>query len=106
VVVIWFEAMSKRSRPLVVLTLVFTFAPAVLAFAQCKNQSTPLPLPAMRAASESRDFVRFRYSLSALDSLLIRSHEDTETSIGPYDLGFVIKRGGTTLQRVILRKLP
>lgn len=60
----------------------------------------------MRAASEARDFVRFRYSLSTSDSLLIRSHEDTETSIGPYDTGFVITRAGKTMQSVTLRKLP
>jgi predicted RNA-binding protein YlqC (UPF0109 family) len=60
----------------------------------------------MKAASKPRDFVRFRYSLSTSDALLIRSHEDTETSIGPYDLGFVIARDGKTIQSVILRKLP
>jgi hypothetical protein len=37
---------------------------------------------------------------------MIRSHEDTETSIGPYDLGFVIERDGKTMQSVTLRKLP
>jgi len=52
-----------------------------------------------------RDFVRFRYSLSASDSLLIRSHEGTETSMGPYDLGFAIERDGKTLQSMTLRKL-
>jgi hypothetical protein len=60
----------------------------------------------MKAAGKARDFVRFRYWLSASDSLLIRSHEDTETSIGPYDTGFVITRDGKTMQSVILRKLP
>jgi hypothetical protein len=60
----------------------------------------------MKGTSEPRDFVRYKYSLSSSDSLLIRSHEDTETSIGPYDLGFAIERDGRTLQNVILRKLP
>jgi hypothetical protein len=60
----------------------------------------------MKAASKPRNFVRFRYSLSASESLLIRSHEDTETSIGPYDLGFAIARDGKTMQSVTLRKLP
>jgi hypothetical protein len=60
----------------------------------------------MKAASKPRDFVRFKYSISASDSLLIRSHEDSETTIGPYDLGFVIKRDGKVLQSVTLRKLP
>lgn len=60
----------------------------------------------MKAASKARDFVRFRYSLSTSDSLLIRSHEDTETTIGPYDTGFVITRDGKTMQSVALRKLP
>ena len=91
---------------LVALILIFSSWPAKLAFAQCNNHSTPLPLPDMKAASKPRDFVRFKYSLSASDSLLIRSHEDTQTSIGPYDLGFVIKRDDKVLQSVTLRKLP
>src|SRR5271166_4249096 len=98
--------MSSGSRPLVALTLISAFWPASEALSQCKNESIPLPFPAMKAASQPRDFVRFRYSLSASDSLLIRSHEDTETSIGPYDLGFVIEREGKTLRRVTLRKMP
>jgi hypothetical protein len=60
----------------------------------------------MKAASKARDFVRFSYSLSTSDSLLIQSHEDTETSIGPYDTGFAITRDGKTLQSVVLRELP
>ncbi len=60
----------------------------------------------MKAASKARDFVRFRYSLSASDSLLIQSHEDTETSIGPYDMGFVIMRNGKTVESEALRNLP
>jgi len=98
--------MSRRFRLLVVLTLTSAFLPATLAFSQCKNHSTPLPLPAMKAASKPRDFVRFKYTLSPSDTLMIRSHEDTETSIGPYDLGFVIERNGKAMQSVTLRKMP
>jgi len=65
-----------------------------------------VPLPAMRAARHSRDLIRFKYSLTGSDSLLIRSHEDTGTSIGPYDLGFLIERDGKPLQRVTLKSLP
>ena len=60
----------------------------------------------MKAAAKARDFVRFRYVLSSSDSLLIRSHEDTETSIGPYDLGFLIVRDKVNLSGVSLRDLP
>jgi hypothetical protein len=77
-----------------------------LALAQCKNQITLVPLHAVKAAGKARDFVRFSYSLSASDSLLIQSHEDTETSIGPYDSGFAIIRDGKTMQSVVLRNLP
>jgi hypothetical protein len=76
------------------------------AFSQCTNQTTMLPDSPMEAATKPRDFVRFVYTLSSSDSLLIRSHEDTETSIGPYDLGFLIRRNGTTINRVALRNLP
>lgn len=97
--------MSRRSGFLVVLTLISVLAPATSVLSQCNNQITLVPLTVMKAASKARDFVRFRYSLSASDSLLIRSHEDTETSIGPYDTGFVITRNGTVLQRISLREL-
>ncbi|WP_263367190.1 hypothetical protein [Edaphobacter bradus] len=80
-----------------------TTAPAL---AQCANHITMLPIPAMKAASRPRDFVRFKYSLSSSDSLLIRSHEDPGTTIGPYDLGFVIARDGKWMQSVTLRALP
>jgi hypothetical protein len=60
----------------------------------------------MKAANQARDFARFKYSLSASDTLLIKSHEDTETSIGPYDTGFAIARNGTVIKRIILRDLP
>jgi hypothetical protein len=65
-----------------------------------------LPLRAMKAASRPRTFVRFKYSLSSSNSLLIRSHEDTETSIGPYDLGFLITHEGKAFRSVTLRTLP
>jgi hypothetical protein len=60
----------------------------------------------MRAASTSRNFVRFGYDLGNSDSLQIRSHEDTKTTIGPYDTGFVIARAGKIVKEIILRKLP
>ena len=60
----------------------------------------------MKAAAKPRNFVRFRYPLSDVDSLLIRSHEDADTSIGPYDLGFVIERDGRAMKRESLQNLP
>lgn len=60
----------------------------------------------MKAAGQARNFTRFRYSLSSSDVLLIRSHEDTDTSIGPYDTGLEIKRNGKLLQRFSLRDVP
>ncbi len=65
-----------------------------------------LPLRAMKAASHPRNFTRFKYPLSSSDSLLIRSHEDTKTTIGPYNLGFLITRDGKTLRSMTLRNLP
>jgi hypothetical protein len=79
---------------------------ARLGLSECRNQTTMLPLRGMKAASKSRDFVRFKYPLSSGDSLLIRSHEDSETSIGPYDLGFTITRNGVAIQNLALRTLP
>jgi len=100
------KAMSRRSVLLVAAALIAGLWPATLALSQCKNQISLVPLTAMKAASKARNFVRFSYALSISDSLQIRSHEDTETSIGPYDTGFVIKRDGKALQSVLLRKLP
>ncbi len=60
----------------------------------------------MHAASKARDFVRFSYFLSSSDLLLIQSHEDTETTIGPYDTGFEITRDGKVMQSEALRDLP
>lgn len=79
---------------------------AVSAHSQCSSQITSVRLTSQKAASNARDFVRFRYSLSASDSLLIRSHEDKETSIGPYDTGFVITRSDHVLQSIPLRDFP
>jgi hypothetical protein len=101
-----YTVMSRRSGLLAALALISALGPARLALSQCNNQITVVPLAAQKAASNSRDFVRFSYSLSTSDSLFIRSHEDTETSIGPYDTGFAIKRDGKALQSVVLRKLP
>jgi hypothetical protein len=98
--------MSRKHKFLVALTLISACSSAPLALTQCKNLITPVPHHAMKAASEPRDFVRFRYSLSTFDSLLVQSHEGAETSIGPYDFGFVIEREGKTIQNVTLRKLP
>lgn len=98
--------MSRRYGVQVALALIFALGTATSALSQCNNQISLVPLTTMKAASKARDFVRFSYSLSASDSLLIRSHEDTETSIGPYDTGFVITRDGKVLQSVVLRKLP
>jgi len=78
---------------------------ALPAFSQCANHIAMVPVLPMKAATKPRDFVRFRYALSFSDSLLIRSHEDEETEIGPYDLGFLIAKDGKTMQRVALREL-
>jgi hypothetical protein len=98
--------MTRKYVVQVALTLISALGPATFALSQCNNQITLVPLKAMKAASNARDFVRFSYSLSTSDSLLIRSHEDTETSIGPYDTGFLITRDGKTMLNVVLRKLP
>lgn len=98
--------MRRNYRYLVVLTLMFSLRSATLALSQCKSQIAPVPLHSVKAANKARDFVRFSYSFSVSDSLLIRSHEDTETSIGPYDIGFVITRDGKAIHSVILRNLP
>lgn len=94
--------MSRRSGVVVALTLMSASA----ALPQCKNQITLVPLPVQQAASKAQDFVRFKYALSASDTLLIRSHKDIETTIGPYDTGMVITRDGSTLRRISLRQLP
>ena len=98
--------MSRIHKLLVGLTLISAFWPATPARPQCENHSLLLPIPAMKAAKKPRDFVRFKYSLSDTDSLLIKSHEDSETSIGPYDLGFVIKQDGKAIQSITLKRLP
>jgi hypothetical protein len=87
------------------LALVSASAPASLLFSQCNSQITLVPLHDTKAATQARNFTRFRYSLSASDSLIIRSHEDTETTIGPYDTGFAITRDGKVTQRSALHDL-
>jgi hypothetical protein len=98
--------MSIKSVVLSVLTFLSVLAPPALAYSQCKNQIDLVPLPKSKAANEARDFVRFRYSLSDSDSLLIQSHGEAPNSMGPYDTGFVITRDGKTIQSVRLSGLP
>lgn len=79
--------------------------PATHALSQCANHTTMLPVAPMKAAAKSRNFARFTYPLSDTDSIQIESHEDTDTSIGPYDLGFLVKRSGSTIRQIRLRQL-
>lgn len=88
------------------LILVMAIVSGGIATSQCKDQISMLPLRAMKAAAHPRDFVRFKYTLSPTDELLIRSHEDAETSIGPYDLGFLIEHNGAPMRSITLRGLP
>lgn len=97
--------MFRRLAFLSGMILIIATWPTTLARSQCTNQITMVPVPAMKPAVKSRNFVRFRYAFSSSDSLLIRSHEGTETSIGPYDLGFLITRNGATQNRVTLQGL-
>jgi hypothetical protein len=96
--------MSRRLLHVTVITCAAFCTTSILA--QCNNQITPVPLRSLKAANKARDFVRFSYPISATDVLQIHSHEDTETSIGPYDTGFSIKRNRSTLRGVSLRGLP
>ncbi len=96
----------RNSNIVAVLTLACTLFAVPSAHSQCDNQITLVPPRPLKAASAARDFVRFKYPLSASDSLLILSHEDTETSIGPFDTGFSIKRNGKVSQRISLRNVP
>jgi len=100
------DSMSRNPALLLTITLLFAFGLTQAAQSQCKNQITLVPLHAVKAAGQTRNFVRFRYSLSTSDSLLIESHEDTETTIGPFDTGFLITRNGKTIKSALLRKLP
>jgi hypothetical protein len=101
-----YEGMPKTSFLFAALAMLAVSALVQVGASQCKNQIAMVPLPPLKAADEPRDFVRFRYAFSSSDSILIRSHEDTETSIGPYDLGFVIQRNGTTAHSLKLGQLP
>lgn len=98
--------MARMSGIPATLILIFVLGPAASVSSQCNSQITLVPLHSVEAASHARDFVRFRYPLSTSDSLLIRSHEDTETTIGPYDTGFVVTRDGKVMQSKALRDLP
>ena len=100
------ESISRKSALQLTITLLFVFGLTQATQSQCKNQITLVPLHAVKAAGQARNFVRFRYSLSTSDSLLVESHEDTETTIGPFDTGFVITRNGKTIKSSLLRKLP
>lgn len=88
------------------LILIWVISLNASAHSQCTNQITLVPFRAFTASSKPRDFTRFKYSLSNSDSLLIRAHEDPETSLGPYDTGLVIKRNGSLLQRISIRQVP
>jgi len=98
--------MNGNFRVLAALIAIPVLWPSALALGQCDNQITLVPLHATKAAGEARNFIRFRYSLSPSDTLLIRAHQDTETSIGPYDTGFEIKRDKQTIRNIALRDLP
>jgi len=97
---------QRKSEFLIALSVFIALWTARSALSQCTNQITLIPLQRLKAASGARDFVRFKYVLTTSDSLLIRSHEDRETSIGPYDSGFEIDRDGKALRNVALRELP
>jgi hypothetical protein len=96
---------QRKPKCLIALSVFIALWTARSAVSQCTNQTTVVPLHPVKAASRARDFVRFKYALTASDSLLIRSHEDTETSIGPYDTGFEIVRDGKALRNVALRNV-
>jgi hypothetical protein len=98
--------MFERSRFFRYFFLAMIIVPAMHASSQCTNRTAMLPLAPMKAAANPRNFVRYKYRLSDTDSIQIESHEDTETSIGPYDLGFLIKRSGSTVRQIHLRRLP
>lgn len=101
-----YKTIFRKGIDLVPFLLLWFLFPTAKTIAQCKSQTTLVPLPAMKAASKARDFARFKFSLSASDSLYVRSHEDDETSIGPYDIGLEITRNGRILQRTLLRNVP
>ena len=98
--------MSRISSFLAMFALIAVIGSSAPALAQCSNQIALVPLTEQKAADKARDFVRFRYTLSSSDKLLVQSHEDNETSTGPYDTGLSITRGGKEVQGVSLRDLP
>lgn len=98
--------MFPKCRLQITFLLFTSLCSSTTARSQCRSHITLVPLSAQKPASEPRKFVRFRYSLSASDSLLITSNEDSEKSLGPFDTGFVINRDRRDLQTISLRKLP
>jgi hypothetical protein len=97
--------MSRKYVVPIALALMSALGSSAFALSECTNQITLVPLTDWKAANRAREFDRFRYPLSPSDSLLIRSHEDAETIMGPYDTGFVVTRDGKTMQTVLLREL-
>lgn len=98
--------MSRKSGVVILLILISVLCHASSDPSQCSSKITLVPQGPMAVASKARGFARFKYPMIASDSLLIQSYEDTETSIGPYDIGFEIVRSGSVLKRVFLRDLP
>jgi hypothetical protein len=72
---------------------------------QCDDHINPVPQYLMKPTGHARDFIRFRYPLSASDSLQVKSHEEFGSSMGTYDIGFSITRSGAILHDTLLRKL-
>lgn len=96
--------MPRNYGPLFLLVIAVCLHTPTLA--QCNNEITLIPRGPLAAANRARNFTRFKYSLSPTDSLLVRSHEDTETSIGPFDTGFALTRSGHVIRRISLREVP
>ena len=87
-----------------ILLILMAFCASVCAVAECSNKITLVPLTVWKSPKQSRDFVRFSYSLTATDSLL--AHDDPERSVGSYDTGFAITRNQGILRKVTLQNLP
>ncbi len=99
----WAENMMRSAKCLVFLLLLIGTGHT---FAECTNQISLVPVFTMKAAARARNFVSYRYALNATDTLEILSHEDMETTIGPYVLGFRIERDGKLLKKELLGELP
>ena len=98
--------MSRKSGVFCALILISALFPPTSALSQCNNQITLIPLRSLKSASQAHNFIRFKYQLSASDSLLLRSHSDSENPAGGHDTGFSITRSGSLLQHLSLRELP